>query len=417
MRTRVCHVLLAGLASALLATCAMAEDGSAPPGYTDTPQSATVQPSPFIASAPSTEIGPTVELAPGPPRVERRCPAHAEVSFSDLGASPLERLVVFRDTAPPDTPWSLVEPDGGVRGVFWADATVRTAWMSPTGEYLAFLRTSPAEGTSTVWVSSIDASAMWSVPISDPRGFGLRWVTSDSLLLFEAEGPYPVTCAIIYPFEQRVVQVPEVYLDFGLYAISPDGEEMIYLSGARGDRSLQMVDFGGGSETPVLTWFDADSVQLPFYAELHWFTESLVLAYMDAEILEVAYVPSASLTGGTASVSAFRLTDGATAWGFNSWSDGALLPFYRVQGSYELDQTGPTYTYLLDLGANAVIDYCLEEQGLLPGVIRATSDGSLLAWTQTRSGNTGTIVLDPMSGAWSWLPGIELVGWGRLQPQ
>jgi hypothetical protein len=345
---------------------------------------------------------------------EQRCPVDAEGTLEDLGFLPQERLVVLRTGAPSEVPWSLVQPDGTVMDVRWPSGGFWTGWTSPDGRWLAFVQGAANNEMSTVWVSSIDASVIRSVPISDHLHFALRWVTNESLLLLEVEGYYPVTYGLIYPFEPRVVPAPEVYLDFGLYAASPDGSELIYLAGLPGQRSLHKVDLNTGSDVPVLTWFDANRVSLPFFSELHWVENRVTVAYMDGEVLEVAQVNPVDLQADVALVSSIRFDDQTTSWGFNGWTDGILLPFYRVRGSYELDQTGPTRSLMLDLRANMLVDYCLEEQGLLPGAIESSADGRLLAWTQVRDGQVGIVVLDPASGAWSWLSDMELVGWGQL---
>lgn len=390
-------------------------------------------PLPFTAtSIPTTTAAPTrtsnPESTPGlvqtrvpvKPLVEFRCPAQPEVSLADLGLNLSTRLVVRPPKEYSSIEWGLagsnLKPQH-IRATVTDGIPFPTlGGISPNGRWLAFFTEDKDNRTDDLWISSIDGQNQWRVLNDLEHAYGLRWVNDQTIVLFHGPLGYhwPVTSLRLDPFTLETVPLAPVYLEFGVYAFSPDAFQVIYI-----DRYLpyswKRYDFETNTTQTVLPSIGLRHFALPFQASVHWATGGVSVAVTGAPEMElVVNLPPTTL--GQRNESVWEVSFPGEGWDYsdvNWWSsDSQLIGVVLKSGEGDPSASRRQF-YILDTAHWVLYDYCLPEE-LNPGQIYSSADEHFLAWSASDSGIQGTVVMELATGRRAWLPDLEVIGWGEL---
>lgn len=416
----------------LLMTACSSSVGDSP---TATPKTMTTIPNLTAISTPMTTVAPTQlpipTLTPAPtsrptqpsepqpitPSIKARCPAQPEVSLSELGLESTSHLIVVPTDDGSSTQWTLLGRDLTPKRIL--DSTFDGKPLSfggtaPDQRWFAFYSLGKNEPNLDLWISSIDGTTQQLAleNLEHPNYF--QWLNNQTIVMYErSDLPWYTTSVRIDPFTSESISLAPVFLDFGIYAFSPDVSQVIYLEGF--PYAWKLYDYTANSKQTILPWMDASRIELPNYASVSWTEHGVSVALMDATAMElVVNLPSDSLSQMDVPRHRILFSDKSTAWGFNWWSsDNRLIAFRRAFGESNGIPTGPIKFYILDTVPWVLYDYCLPED-LIPDFLFASADQRFLSWTGIQSNIMGTVVMEIATGRRAWLSGWKTLGWGEV---
>jgi hypothetical protein len=354
------------------------------------------------------------------PSTEKLCPTEPEVALKELGLNPNSQLFIVPSNDETRTLWNLLGSDQVLRPfkhTTFIGNPDSFRGISPNRHWFAFY-TKNNSGSYELWISSVGGDQQWIARKNLDRPYLTSWVTDKEMIVFDRQrGDLgPTTAFRLDPFSGDLIPMDQIYLEWNIYAFSPDTQQVIYLDGM--PLSWNLYDFTTSETRRVFPWASGRATR--FYdLAVHWGSSGVSIAIFGDAGLDLALaLPPNSF--GNNDVPKFHLPVGnGRAWYVDWWSADSqkvLLTYGFDDTSVETSSLSTNFLYLLDATRQKLYDLCLPTENLSIDVSStySSADERFLAWPTTKGNAFGTIVWEIATGRYAWIPDVKVIGWAEL---
>lgn len=350
------------------------------------------------------------------PDAIERCSSDYLGTLRSLGVDESSRLLINIGSDSRQR-YQLVNPDMGQEALRIQNAEqfgrYNVVRISPDGQWYALKADGPGKTFNNLWIGSINGIHHQFVQEEFAYSH-VFWVSKETIIVGNSEGgaaDWPKLEGRFNPFTGHAEQLEPIYLQLGIFAFGPTGDQVVYVGSHPPEWRLH--EFGTGIDVPILPWAKGHAIDIG--DSVSWTEDGVSIALVSTEGLElsmnlvpdelkVAQVPRYQVQFENESK-----ISGIVWWSSNNQRLGVI-------------QTAPPPTEppfartfrILDTNAWVQYEYCLPPQ-LVPGVVHGSLDDRYLAWEGHLGEESGVLVLDIVTGKRVWLPNVvDLIGWATL---